>query len=481
MSKIRGKQGFEAPPPQDLEKYLKQGRKSLNRMKEGKPPLKFRPRRSISVRIVGIAIFILISSTLFIAAPFLSLNPLNNNLPPNDQNSTLSTTSQSTTTQVEISNQDLESTILDLESIIMQMISANHSLITPLMLDGNINFSHAISEEDLLDFIWYLSQFEIHSNWWELGKELITKRSNIWNESSSSSNTISFQLKNLRSLLAYNRYEISLDVTNRTFFDSKCGALWENITRAYSNVTHLIYPSENDSIITAEDQIVFLDILAQTVNQQVLFNHTQVEVIILEIMDKIDSLTANKKGFPESFSANLSWLSPIYKYKDQGNLILSLNRITNLLHPISTIETLILRLSGFTDIFREEDNSLSSEYNDSSKMTDQEFFLMDQAIGVRVSTILKKINVANYLVNSIRAKFEASDSSYYSSIHNHKTQYLLDQLFLILAFEEYLELNSSIYPSASATSILALGTLVSLLILIPVKRKLKKSPPRKFT
>ena len=60
MSKIRGKQGFEALTPQDLEKYIKQGRKYLNRMKEGKHPLKFRPRRSMSVRRVGIAIFILI-------------------------------------------------------------------------------------------------------------------------------------------------------------------------------------------------------------------------------------------------------------------------------------------------------------------------------------------------------------------------------------------------------------------------------------
>ena len=84
MSKMRGKQGFEAPPPQDLEKYLKEGRKSINRMKEGKSPLKFRPRRSISVRLVGIAIFIVISSSLFIAAPFLDMDQTNNNPPENN-------------------------------------------------------------------------------------------------------------------------------------------------------------------------------------------------------------------------------------------------------------------------------------------------------------------------------------------------------------------------------------------------------------
>jgi len=485
MSKIRGKQGFESPPPQDLENYLKQGRKSLNRMKDGKPPLKFRPRRSISVKFVGIAIFILISSSLFIAAPFLSLNPSDNNSPPNNQTSTsitptitTSMLTQSTTTQVEITNQDLRSAIFDLEDILTRMISTNHSLITPVMLDGAVNFSHVISEEELLDFIWYLSQFDKYSDWWELGKDLITERSNIWNKSIFLSNTVSFRLKTLRSLLAYPRFEISLGIKDRTVFDNTCIALWENITHSYSNISHLIVPSENDSIVIATDQIIFLDILTQTINQQTLFNNTQVENIALEVIDKLSSLITSGKGIPKSFSTNSSWISPIYKYTDQGTLIISLDMIRNLLSPISAIEILILRLNGFNDKFREEDNSLSSEYNDSSKTTDQEFFLTDQAIGVRVSTILGKLNVANYLINTIRTKFMATDSSYYSTIQNHQTQYLLDQLYLILSFEEYLVLNTSIYPSVAATSIFGLGVLFSLLILIPVKRKLRKSSSR---
>ncbi|MHA2029799.1 MAG: hypothetical protein ACW99Q_10440, partial [Candidatus Kariarchaeaceae archaeon] len=172
MSKMRGKQGFEAPPPQDLEKYLKQGRKSINQMKEGKSPLKFRPRRSISVKLVGIMIFIIISSSLFIAASFLNLNPSNNNSPSNNQTST-STAPQTQTTQPIIKYEDLRSTITDLHGILTQMISLNHSSITPVMHNGAVNFSHVISEEDLLDFIWFLSQFEMYSEWWYLGKELI--------------------------------------------------------------------------------------------------------------------------------------------------------------------------------------------------------------------------------------------------------------------------------------------------------------------
>ena len=483
MSEIRGKQGFEAPPPQDLENYLKQGRKSVNLMKKGKPPLKFRPRRSISVKFVEIAIFILISSSLFIAAPLISLNPSDNNSPVNNQTSTTTPTSQTTTTttQIVITDQDLRSTMIDLEGILAQMIPSNHSLITPVMLDGAVNFSHAISEEDLLDFIWYLSQFDMDSDWWELGKELIAERSNIWNESTFLSYTIPLQLKTLRSLLAYPSYEISLGITDTTSFENTCIALWENITRTYSNITHLIVPSENDSIVKAADQIVFLDVLAQTINQQTLFNNTQVENIALEIINKFSSLTANLKGIPDSFSANLSWLSPIYKYKDQGRLILSLDRIINILTPISTIKDLILKLSNFQDDFREEDWSLSSEYNHTSKNSNQEFFLTDQAIGVRANTKLEKLNVASYLINTIRTKFEASDSSYYSSIDNHQTQYLLDQLYLLLSFEEYLVLETSLHPTTtiqSATSLLGLISILSLLILIPVKRKLKKSPPR---
>ncbi|MHA1237127.1 MAG: hypothetical protein ACTSQ9_05650 [Candidatus Hodarchaeales archaeon] len=420
MSEIRGKQGFESPPPQDLENYLRQGRKSVNRMKKGKPPLKFHPRRSISMKFVAIAIFILISSSLFIVAPFLSLNPSDNNSPINNQTSTTTPTSQTTTTtttQIVITDQDLRSTMIDLEGILAQMIPSNHSLITPVMLDGAVNFSHAISEEDLLDFIWYLSQFDSDSDWWELGKELIAERSNIWNESTFLSYTIPLQLKTLRSLLAYPSYEISLGITDTTSFEDTCIALWENITRVYSNITHLIVPSENDSIVKAADQIVFLDVLAQTINQQTLFNNTQVENIALEIINKFSSLTANLKGIPDSFSANLSWLSPIYKYKDQGRLILSLDRMFNILTPLSIIEDLILRLSNFQDDFREEDWSLSSEYNHTSKNSNQEFFLTDQVIGVRVNTKLEKLNVASYLINTIRTKFEASDLQFKQQHH----------------------------------------------------------------
>ncbi|MHA2096420.1 MAG: hypothetical protein ACW98F_17515, partial [Candidatus Hodarchaeales archaeon] len=155
------------------------------------------------------------------------------------------------------------------------------------------------------------------------------------------------------------------------------------------------------------------------------------------------------------------------------------------LTSISAIEVLILRLSNFNDKFSEEDRSLSSEFNDTSKTTNQAYFLTDQAIGVRVNTVLKKQNVASYLINMIRTKFEASDYSYYSSINNNQTQYLLDQLCLLLSYEEYLELETSLYPTftstttgpASATSFLGLGALLSLIILIPMKRKLKKGPP----
>ncbi|MHA1542932.1 MAG: hypothetical protein ACTSQH_08140, partial [Candidatus Hodarchaeales archaeon] len=438
MSKLRGKQGFEAPPPQDLEKYLKQGRKSINQMKEGKPPLKFRPRRSISVKLVGIVIFIIISSSLFIAAPLLSNIPSNNGSPPGN------------TTQPIIIIEDLKSTKTDLHGILTQMISLNHSLITPVMHDGAVNFSHVISEEELLDFIWFLSQMEMYPEWWYLGKELIAERSYIWNESIFLSSTIPIQLKALRSLLAYPRDEISLGITDRTIFDATCNALWTNITRVYSNTTYLIVRSENDSTVVTSDQTILLDILSQTINQQSLFNITQIQGIASEMINKITSLTNSGKGLRESFLANLSLLSPIYKYEDQGKLILSLNRLKNLMPSTSSIEMLILRLSDFVDIFNEVDWSLNSEYNDSSKSTDQEFILTNQAIGVRVSVLLEKLNVANFQISMIRTKFEASNSSFYSSIADREFTYLLDQLYLVLSFEEYLVLDAEISGSRGA-------------------------------
>ena len=468
MSKLRGKQGFEGPPPQDLEKYLKQGRKSINQMKEGKPPLKFRPRRSISVKLIGIMIFIIISSSLFIAAPLLSNIPSNNGSPPDN------------TTQPIIKYEDLKSTVTDLHGMLTQMITLNHSLITPVMHDGAVNFSHVISEEDLLDFIWFLSQFEIYSEWWYLGKELIAERSYIWNESIFLSNTIPIQLKALRSLLAYPRNEISLGIADRTIFDTTCKALWTNITRVYSNTTHLIVRSENDSNVVTSDQTIFLDILAQTINQQGLFNITQVQGIASEMINKITSLTTSGKGLRESFSANLSWLSPIYKYEDQGKLILSLNGLKSLMPSTSSIELLVLTLSNFVDIFEEVDRSISSEYNDSIKDGNQEFNLINQAIGVRVSVLLEKLNVANFQISMIRTKFEASDSSFYSSITNREFTYLLDQLYLILSFEEYLVLDAEISGSrGGAASFIGMGSLLMILILIPIKRKIRKAPSKK--
>ncbi|MHA2216033.1 MAG: hypothetical protein ACXACY_08860 [Candidatus Hodarchaeales archaeon] len=463
MSKLRGKQGFEAPPPQDLEKYLKQGRKSINQMKEGKPPLKFRPRRSISVKLIGIMIFIIISSSLFIAAPLLSNIPSNNGSPPGN------------TTQPIIKYEDLKSTVTDLHGMLTQMITLNHSLITPVMHDGAVNFSHVISEEDLLDFIWFLSQFEMYSEWWYLGKELIAY---IWNESIFLSNTIPIQLKALRSLLAYPRNEISLGIADRTIFDTTCKALWTNITRVYSNTTHLIVRSENNLTVVTSDQTIFLDILAQTINQQGLFNITQVQGIASEMINKITSLTTSGKGLRESFSVNLSWLSPIYKYEDQGKLILSLNGLKRLMPSTSSIELLVLTLSNFVDIFDEVDRSISSEYNDSIKDGNQEFNLINQAIGVRISVLLEKLNVANFQISMIRTKFEASDSSFYSFISDREFTYLLDQLYLILSFEEYLVLDAEISGSRAAASFLGIGSVLMMLILIPIKRKIKKSLPK---
>ncbi|MHA2111016.1 MAG: hypothetical protein ACW98W_06020 [Candidatus Hodarchaeales archaeon] len=439
MSKLRGKQGFEAPPPQDLEKYLKQGRKSINQMKEGKPPLKFRPRRSISVKLIGIMIFIIISSSLFIAAPLLSNIPSNNGSPPGN------------TTQPIIKYEDLKSTVTDLHGMLTQMITLNHSLITPVMHDGAVNFSHVISEEDLLDFIWFLSQFEMYSEWWYLGKELIA---------------------------AYPRNEISLGIADRTIFDTTCKALWTNITRVYSNTTHLIVRSENNLTVVTSDQTIFLDILAQTINQQGLFNITQVQGIASEMINKITSLTTSGKGLRESFSVNLSWLSPIYKYEDQGKLILSLNGLKRLMPSTSSIELLVLTLSNFVDIFDEVDRSISSEYNDSIKDGNQEFNLINQAIGVRISVLLEKLNVANFQISMIRTKFEASDSSFYSFISDREFTYLLDQLYLILSFEEYLVLDAEISGSRAAASFLGIGSVLMMLILIPIKRKIKKSLPK---
>ena len=80
----------------------------------------------------------------------------------------------------------------------------------------------------------------------------------------------------------------------------------------------------------------------------------------------------------------------------------------------------------------------------------------------------------------IRTKFEASDSSFYSSITNREFTYLLDQLYLILSFEEYLVLDAEISGSrGGAASFIGMGSLLMILILIPIKRKIRKAPSKK--
>ncbi|MFX1508275.1 MAG: hypothetical protein ACFFDC_19505, partial [Promethearchaeota archaeon] len=152
MSEVRGQEGFEGPTEQELEDYIKQSRKSISRMQRGKSPLFFRPKKNRIRLIIGIVFLFVIPTALLSIASLMSIPPPENN--HDDITGTTDTyitelTFETTTPIPE--ELDPEQVTRNLEDIIDEMITLNHSIIHPEMIDGLINTSHLISDSELLD------------------------------------------------------------------------------------------------------------------------------------------------------------------------------------------------------------------------------------------------------------------------------------------------------------------------------------------
>ena len=96
MSDIRGKKGFEAPSHEDLDEYLAQSRRSMSQMKDGKPPLIFKPKRSLPFRIIAVIIILVISTSLMLGGSIINFDSPNNN----NIDETTTTTPMTTTTSI---------------------------------------------------------------------------------------------------------------------------------------------------------------------------------------------------------------------------------------------------------------------------------------------------------------------------------------------------------------------------------------------
>ncbi|MFX0181828.1 MAG: hypothetical protein ACFE95_02000 [Candidatus Hodarchaeota archaeon] len=479
MSETRGTEGFERPDDKELEDYLKQSRKSLSMMKEGKTPLFFKPKKGASTKLIGIIILIVISSGLIIIFPMLS-NQFNPSLENNgSKNQTTSSTSTLPSTSEPVSsNQDLRMAVQQLEIIIDEMIPSNLTIIHPIMINGTINTSHMISINELLDLIWYLNQFDRDSNWWNLGRELLFNEYKLWNESNLEIEELSVQLRTLRGLLAYAQEDLILDETNRFLFENTCVSLWNKVIDTFDNTSNTISSSTNSSLRFAIDQILFIEILTRAANHPTLFTQDNLQNYAIKIIETIDQLIGYPYGIPLSFYSNKSWLSPIYQFKDQGELVLSLNRL-KALFDISSIDSILTRVDDFiSNYFVNQDWSCSPKYNFTSMEASDEVFAQDQALLIRSHVIFERLTYAKYTVDALRNQFYAPNNGFYSSIKDQQTQYLIDQVHILLAFQELIELETEVEVSASGAWGFEILLIVFILVLakrgLTRKRKSKK-------
>jgi hypothetical protein len=474
MKKDLGRKGFEAPSYDEMDKYLKQGKKSIDRMKQGKPPLVFRPPRTINVRIIGLIVFIVLSSTLFISVSLLSPDSPNGTTEnttttPTTTQLTTVTTSQQTTTIPPLGT--IENSISEIEDLIGVM-TENHSRITPQIVNGTINISKQLTTDELLDLVWVLSQFEENTIWWNLGKELIFDTYQLWNESSLQNESTQIQLKALRGLLTYPSHHISLESTEQGLFENLSEALWTNVSSYYNSSTGMLEIPNNQSEYAIEDQLRYLEVLEKTIDHPSMFLTNTTEQMVSTMVEMIKNMTDITEGVPEYFKSDFSWFSPIYNCNDQNELILLLNSVKEEFFLNTDANLLISRVKQFVeDEFLQQDWSVKSRYNNTDQTLSEGFTLEDQILFIRTNIKSKRLNFAEYSIDTLREKFESQDHSYFTSTSDQETQELQDHVQLLLMYLEYLKLREEMRPTMA--SAWGMGIILLTLILIPIRRKWK--------
>ncbi len=480
MSEVRGQKGFEGPSEQELEDYIKQSRKSISRMQKGNPPLFFRPKKNRTKIIFGI-VFLLVIPTAFLSIASLMSNYSSNG---NLNNTTGIITTQTTESLPETTTPipeeyEPEQVTRSLENIINEMISSDHSTINPVIIDGSINKSRLISDTELLDLIWYLNQFESGSKWWNIGRELLFEKFPLWNESYTDLEECELQIKALRSFLVYKPEEILLDMYNLEIFHNSCTFLWETILPKIDNLTSTLGSSPNNSFRLAGNQILFIEFLSKAVKFTNLFNLSLLNDYAKNAVETLDQLTDRTTGIPESFDVNLSQSSSIFHSKHQAKLILALNWLDNSFDIGSSVNLLINRLNKFiTNHLFNEDWSYSAYYNSSNRERSDEILAGDQSLIIRCKVLFEHLQSGKYIAGELIEKLKAPNSGFYSSSTDQNLQYLLDQVQILLAFQDLILLESIIYPPTEGPSAATWGFGVILILLslsfIPFKRKLCK-------
>jgi hypothetical protein len=135
---------------------------------------------------------------------------------------------------------------------------------------------------------------------------------------------------------------------------------------------------------------------------------------------------------------------------------------------------LIFQLRQFVeDEFLQQDWSVKSRYNSSDQTVSDGLTLEDQILFIRSNIKARRLNFAEYSIDTLRNTFESLDNSYYASTHDQEKQDLQDHVHLLVMYLEYLKLRETEPPSQMATA-WGLGILLIALVLIPIRRKLKR-------
>lgn len=462
MSEIRGNKGFESPSQKDLDDYLRQSRKSITQMKDGRPPIIFKPKKALPTKFLGIMLLVVVSSSLMLVGSFINFDsPRNNN--NTDTTTTVTTTklttTTTTTTQVETTlpidiEKDITTSIPLVEAFINTMIASNHSLINPIVINGTINRSQTISDLELFDLVWILSQFDENSEWWNLGRSLIFEKYLLWNKTSLLTENLRTQLLALRSMITYSNDNILLESDALESYQNLTKQLWENVSSAHDNVTGTFNP-DNGTILHTNDQILFSQVLAKTAGHPTLFNFSITTEKAILLLNTIYTLTESTDGLPESFDTNLTRVSDVYYSHHQAAMILALDKFSSFLGSLAIINTLTNRLNNFLmNIFLQQDWSIAFTYNQTSHNLSSKIVLNDQLLFIRTNILQNKRNFADYTLSILKLNFEAENSSYFTSSADNQTQFLTDHVHLLLSFEEFLILETTIttYTDTEATS-----------------------------
>jgi hypothetical protein len=431
--------------------------------------------------IIGIVFVFVIPTALLSIASLMSTPP-----PENNHGNITGTTDTyiseltfETTTPIP-EGFDPEQVTSNLENVIDEMITPNHSIIHPEMIDGLINTSHFISDSELLDLIWYLSQFESGSKWWIIGRELLFEKFLLWNESYAYEADSDLQIKALRSYLVFKPTDIPLDTNNLEMFYNSCKFLWEEIHPSIDSLTKTLGSPPENSTRLITDQILFFEFLSQAVNFPTIFEISILTNYAQKAVETIVEITSKTTGVPEYFDINSSQSSTIFRCKHQGELILALNQLDSAYQIGSSIDILINRINKFITNHLISEDWRCSEYYNSSNRDDlgrsDSIFASDQSLIIRCNVLLEHLQYGKYISGKLIEELEASNSGFYSSSTDQSSQYLLDQIQILLAFNDLILLESIIYPPTEGAASWGFG-LLSIMFSVSfvlVKRKWRK-------